>query len=262
MVRQIDGGAAQPPQSFTPTKFLEWAQKQLTLAEQVFSCYEAGPFGYGLHRKLTEFGLINYEVRPRDWDEYGKKVKTDKRDAKQLGLGLEPVCERQSRRVQCGAGADRGRRAGTEYWLMRGANQRGLDLAPAVEMQRCSGWRAKQLMASMADSTRMMTGRATVGIEKNPMGLRTKGAWTLIAGPFEIVLPMGEQTAQAKALQLCGQLFIHGLVGVGLDRGTDRVVPSESLPGRPPVLESSHRPPQKEVLRSPLGRYNRAMRSR
>lgn len=89
VVRQIDGGAAQPPQSFTPAKFLEWAQKQSTLAEQVFSCYEAGPFGYGLHRKLTEFGLTNYVVRPRDWDEYGKKVKTDKRDAKQRVLGLD-----------------------------------------------------------------------------------------------------------------------------------------------------------------------------
>ena len=28
-------------------------------------------------------------VRPRDWDEYGKKVKTDKRDAKQLALHLD-----------------------------------------------------------------------------------------------------------------------------------------------------------------------------
>lgn len=59
VVRQIDGGAAQPPQSFTPAKFLEWAEKQLTLAEQVFSCYEAGPLGYGWHRKLIKFGLIN-----------------------------------------------------------------------------------------------------------------------------------------------------------------------------------------------------------
>jgi transposase len=31
----------------------------------------------------------NYVVRPRDWDEYHKKVKTDKRDAKQLALHLD-----------------------------------------------------------------------------------------------------------------------------------------------------------------------------
>jgi transposase len=33
--------------------------------------------------------VTNYVVRPRDWDEYGKKVKTDKRDAKQLALHLD-----------------------------------------------------------------------------------------------------------------------------------------------------------------------------
>ena len=55
----------------------------------MYSCYEAGPFGYSLHRRLTALGVINYVVRPRDWDEYGKKVKTDKRDAKELVLHLD-----------------------------------------------------------------------------------------------------------------------------------------------------------------------------
>jgi len=89
VVRQIDGGAPQPPQRFSPGAFLEWAKKQTELADQVYSCYEAGPFGYSLHRKLTELKIINYVVRPRDWDEYGQKVKTDKRDAKQLVLNLD-----------------------------------------------------------------------------------------------------------------------------------------------------------------------------
>jgi transposase len=89
VVRQIDGGAPQPPQRFSPAQFLEWAKKQMALAKRVYSCYEAGPFGYSLHRKLTALGVTNYVVRPRDWDEYGKKVKTDKRDAKQLVLNLD-----------------------------------------------------------------------------------------------------------------------------------------------------------------------------
>ena len=89
VVRQVDGGAPQPPQRFSPSQFLEWARKQTALAQQVYSCYEAGPFGYGLHRKLQEFGITNYVVRPRDWDEYGKKVKTDKRDAKEMVLNLD-----------------------------------------------------------------------------------------------------------------------------------------------------------------------------
>jgi len=46
-------------------------------------------FGYNLHRKLTAVGVTNYVVRPRDWDEYGQQVKTDKRDAKQLVLHLD-----------------------------------------------------------------------------------------------------------------------------------------------------------------------------
>jgi transposase len=89
VVRQIDGGAPQPPQRFSPTQFLEWAKKQTALARQVYSCYEAGPFGYRLHRKLKDLGITNYVIRPRDWDEYGKKVKTDKRDAKQMVLNLD-----------------------------------------------------------------------------------------------------------------------------------------------------------------------------
>src|SRR6266478_9765678 len=89
VVRIIDGGTPQPPQRFGPAEFLLWVAKQITLAEKVFTCYEAGPFGYGLHRKLEKMGAVNYVVRPRDWDEYGKKVKTDKRDAKQLALHLD-----------------------------------------------------------------------------------------------------------------------------------------------------------------------------
>ena len=89
VVRIIDGNTPQPPQSFKPAAFLLWMAKQLTLAEKVFTCYEAGPFGYSLHRELEKIGATNYVVRPRDWDEYGKKVKTDKRDAKELALHLD-----------------------------------------------------------------------------------------------------------------------------------------------------------------------------
>jgi transposase len=89
VVRILDGGTPQPPQRFGPPEFLLWVAKQITLAEKVFTCYEAGPFGYSLHRKLEKMGATNYVVRPRDWDEYHKKVKTDKRDAKQLALHLD-----------------------------------------------------------------------------------------------------------------------------------------------------------------------------
>jgi transposase len=89
VVRQMDGNTPQPAQTFTPAAFLDWVKTQFALAERVYTCYEAGPFGYGLHRDLTALGATNYVVRPRDWDEYGKKVKTDRRDARQLVLALD-----------------------------------------------------------------------------------------------------------------------------------------------------------------------------
>jgi transposase len=81
VVRQIDHATPQPAQKFTPKEFLVWAQKQLSQAEQVYSCYEAGPFGYGLHRALEAMGIHNIVVRPQNWDELHKGVKTDKTDA-------------------------------------------------------------------------------------------------------------------------------------------------------------------------------------
>ena len=46
----LENSAPQPAQKFTPAKFLTWIKTRLPLAEQVHGCYEAGPFGYGLHR--------------------------------------------------------------------------------------------------------------------------------------------------------------------------------------------------------------------
>jgi len=46
VARIVDGQSPQPAQRFAPEAFLAWAQKQLGLASQVFSCYEAGPLGY------------------------------------------------------------------------------------------------------------------------------------------------------------------------------------------------------------------------
>ena len=89
VTRIIDGGTPQPAQRFKPVEFMLWCARQLTQAEKVYTCYEAGPFGYTLHRKLQRMGITNYVVRPRDWDEYGQKVKTDKRDATALADCLD-----------------------------------------------------------------------------------------------------------------------------------------------------------------------------
>jgi transposase len=89
MVRILDGQAPQPGQRISPAVFLDLVKKQLAQAEKVYVCYEAGPFGYSLQRQLTELGVVCYVVRPRNWDEYGSHVKTDKRDAHELALCLD-----------------------------------------------------------------------------------------------------------------------------------------------------------------------------
>ena len=84
LCRQIEGSTPQPAQRFTPPEFMAWVARQQGLAQRVVCCYEAGPFGYGLYRQLRRMGVECYVVRPKDWDTYGKKVKTDKRDARAM----------------------------------------------------------------------------------------------------------------------------------------------------------------------------------
>ncbi len=89
VVRILEHSAPQPAQKFTPAKFLEWAKTQLALGESVHSCYEAGPFGYGLHRDLMGLGIKNVVVQPVCLDEQHTGVNHDKSDALQLALRLD-----------------------------------------------------------------------------------------------------------------------------------------------------------------------------
>ena len=89
VVRQIDHATPQPAQKFTPKDFLVWAKKQFEQAQEVHSCYEAGPLGYGLHRALLKLGIHNLVIRPQNWDELHKGVKTDKTDALALTQRLD-----------------------------------------------------------------------------------------------------------------------------------------------------------------------------
>ncbi|MEM9158156.1 MAG: IS110 family transposase [Verrucomicrobiota bacterium] len=89
VVMKIDGSAPSRPRSFAPEDFLAWAAELRRKCAALHSCYEAGPFGYGLHRKLQALGVVNYVIRPVSWDSYGKRVKTDGRDAAQMALCLD-----------------------------------------------------------------------------------------------------------------------------------------------------------------------------
>ena len=84
VVCQYDNEAPKAPQKFSPEAFLAWTGKRAREVGEIRTCYEAGCFGYVLHRKLEAMGVSNLVVRPRNWDEYGSKVKTDGRDAREL----------------------------------------------------------------------------------------------------------------------------------------------------------------------------------
>lgn len=86
---QYDGSSPKPPQRFSPKDFLTWVGKKVGEGQQIISCYEAGPFGYVLHRQLTALGVTNYVIRPRNWDDNHTRVKTDRADAMSMLTALD-----------------------------------------------------------------------------------------------------------------------------------------------------------------------------
>lgn len=82
--RQVDGRLPQPAQKLGWAEVLVLVKEACQSGARVYTCYEAGPCGYGLHRQLTALGAINCVVAPQRWDERGRRVKTDRRDAREL----------------------------------------------------------------------------------------------------------------------------------------------------------------------------------
>jgi transposase len=89
VVRIIDGSGPEPAQRFAPDRFLLWVAKQLTLAKQVYSCYESGAGGFVLHRQLTKMGVINYVIAARKLDRDQRGVQNDALDARDLAMDLD-----------------------------------------------------------------------------------------------------------------------------------------------------------------------------
>lgn len=87
--RQIDGQLPQPSQKLSEEQLLALVADHHARGHRVLTCYEAGACGYQLHRKLTALGAVNFVVAPRRWDERGQRVKTDKRDARELCQRLD-----------------------------------------------------------------------------------------------------------------------------------------------------------------------------
>jgi len=88
VVRLLDHSAPQPARSSRRASSSSGSHPAPAGA-QVHSCYEAGPFGYGLHRTLLQLGVHNLVVQPVCLDEHHKGVNHDKSDAKELALRLD-----------------------------------------------------------------------------------------------------------------------------------------------------------------------------
>jgi transposase len=89
---QEEGSSPKPPQRFHPAGLLKWIQQKIAAGWRVVTCYEAGPFGYVLHRQLTALGATNYVIRARNWDDQHTRVKTDRTDALAMLNALDRFC--------------------------------------------------------------------------------------------------------------------------------------------------------------------------
>ena len=89
VVMKIDGSAPMRPKRLKAEEFAGWVEELKGRCAKIYSCYEAGPFGFGLHRQLEAMEVTNYVIRPINWDTHGKGVKTDGRDATQMVLCLD-----------------------------------------------------------------------------------------------------------------------------------------------------------------------------
>lgn len=96
-VRILDDGAPQPAQRFAWAGLLGWMQAQQAQADEVHSCYEAGPFGFGLHRDLVGLGVVNRVVQPVNLDEGHRGVNNDRTDARELAVRLDRLVRGHSR---------------------------------------------------------------------------------------------------------------------------------------------------------------------
>jgi transposase len=89
VVMQEEGSNPKRARRFRSQKdLLQWLGEQRKRCEALYTCYEAGPFGYGLHRKLVAMGIEDVVICPQNRDERGKQVKTDRIDALALCLRL------------------------------------------------------------------------------------------------------------------------------------------------------------------------------
>ncbi len=85
----FEGMAPKPVQKLSREQLLTSLTKYQRQGWEVVTCYEAGPLGYGLHRDLQERGIRNLVIRPRNWDDQQRRVRTDRTDTRSMLVALD-----------------------------------------------------------------------------------------------------------------------------------------------------------------------------
>jgi transposase len=150
VVRQFDGGQGLPAQRFGDEDVLVgWLEGQRRRVGRMVCCYEAGPTGYGLFRKLQAIGIECIVVAPRRWVENDDRVKTDKRDARIL-------CER------------------LDAWTRGNTRSFKVVEVPTEEQE---GYRAGGRMLQILRKERKRNAQRVRGMGRAMKGLGMKGSW-------------------------------------------------------------------------------------
>jgi len=111
---QEEGQQPKAPRRMDWASYELWVADLIARSQKVHSCYEAGPTGFSLHRRLTQLGAENIVVAPTRLDPQGKRVNCDTSDTRQLAVRLDryvagskdtfsvvkvPTLEQEQRRV-------------------------------------------------------------------------------------------------------------------------------------------------------------------
>jgi transposase len=86
---QEEGQQPKAPRKMDWLRYDSWISDLIARSEKVYSCYEAGPTGFALHRRLTKLGADNVVVAPTRLDNQGKRVNNDQSDTRQLAVRLD-----------------------------------------------------------------------------------------------------------------------------------------------------------------------------
>jgi len=240
---QYEGTVPKPAQKMCRGKLVEWLGKRQTEGWEVITCYEAGPFGYGLHRALEAVGVKNHVIRPRNWDDAKRQVRTDKTDTRGMLVSLDryvagqreaftvvrvPTEEEEQRRTV-------GRTMQMLKQTMRSVAQSARGHALYYGVRMVGAWYSDrrwavfgpQLPESLKGTFEAIR-RILMGLAKEVVGLQAKIMEGRASGE-ELPVGLGRETAESLEQEVCDWSRFRNRRGVGSFAG---LTPGEASSGQ------------------------------